>query len=207
MKIGFIKSGYTGANTELKIHFARPCLRRRPHCHARKITPPMVFPRRPCAPVRSRFYARRDLIIVVNDGGSKAFPSTGRKVLRSEQARGLNAPSPSLPRYTAIISLKRADGRLTSDRHDLTHPRSKISLRRRFNVARQLCISAFVCFSNRKEGGKESFRQSCCRFEIIGIAVSVHGERGDRFCIEGYEDRLLLLRNLFQLLLLRNIVF
>lgn len=136
----------------------------------------MVFPRRPCAPVRSRFYARRDLIIVVNDGGSKAFPSTGRKVLRSEQARGLNAPSPSLPRYTAIISLKRADGELTSDRHDFIHPRSKISLRRRFNVARQLCISAFVCFSNRKEG--EGI--------VSSILLSIRNNRNSSVC--AYEE-------------------
>lgn len=73
--------------------------------------------------------------------------------------------SPSLHGDNLVEEGGWADGGLTSDRHDLAHPRSKISLRRRFNVARQLCISAFVCFSNRKGGGKESFRRSCCRFE------------------------------------------
>lgn len=54
VKIGFIKSGYTGANTELKIHFARPCLRG--NGGDRTVTPVKSRRRWFSRAVRPRFY-------------------------------------------------------------------------------------------------------------------------------------------------------
>lgn len=127
----------------------------RPHCHARKITPPMVFPRRSLAVLH-----RRDLIIVANDGGSKALPSMERQGTAQTVRVSLSFSAPfSTPSgYTAIISLKRAGqtdgqtaGSLTSDRHDETTLYVPFENFVTTSSIQLYIPPRFVCFSYRRD--------------------------------------------------------
>lgn len=127
----------------------------RPHCHARKITPPMVFPRRSLAVLH-----RRDLIIVANDGGSKALPSMERQGTAQTVRVSLSFSAPfSTPSgYTAIISLKRAGqtdgqtaGSLTSDCHDETTLYVPFENFVTTSSIQLYIPPRFVCFSYRRD--------------------------------------------------------
>lgn len=115
----------------------------------------MVFPRRSLAVLH-----RRDLIIVANDGGSKALPSMERQGTTQTVRVSLSFSAPfSTPSgYTAIISLKRAGqtdgqtaGSLTSDRHDETTLYVPFENFVTTSSIQLYIPPRFVCFSYRRD--------------------------------------------------------